>query len=145
MPTRKLQPSAIKNRAQSASKGAKDARSAEEPSRTIRERKPPKEVHMQKGEESSCSSEESELCEITHEEPIDIDQYQYSTGAKIRMKNAISGEKGTLERNRYIGKHRSSKAIKIICDPANRNMIYRDQVREKTQEALYDMGGQEEV
>ena len=98
---------------------------------------------MQKGEDSSCSSEESEACEIMQAGPIDIDQYEYAAGAQIRMKNAISEEKDTLERNRYTEKHRSSQTIKIICDTSKMNLIYRDLVSVPTQESLYDMGRQE--
>ena len=61
------------------------------------------------------------------------------------MKNSISVEKGALERDRYAEKQRSSHTIKIICDAAEMNLIYRDQVRGPTQEALCDMGRQEEV
>ena len=79
------------------------------------------------------------------EGPIDVDKYEYATGAQVWMKNAISEEKDTLERDRYIPKQRSSQTIKIICDPSKMNLIYRDLVREPTQEALLDMGRQEEL
>ena len=36
------------------------------------------------------------------EGPIDVEQYEYVTGAQIRMGNAIAGERDILGRNRYI-------------------------------------------
>ena len=41
----------------------------------------------------------SEECEITQAGPTDVDKYEYTTGAQVRMENAISGEMDTLERN----------------------------------------------
>ena len=41
------------------------------------------------------------------------------------MPMAISEEKGTLGRNRYIEKHHIHQTIKIICDPSEINLIYR--------------------
>ena len=67
-------------------------------------------------------------------EPIDIDKYEYATGAQIRMKNTIAEGKGALERNMYIEKQRSSQTIKIIGDPGKMNQIYRCILRETTQE-----------
>ena len=84
-------------------------------------------------------------CEIIHEGPIVIAKYEYTTGAQGRAKNAIAGEKGTLERNRYIEKQRIVQTIKIICDSPKMSLIYRDIVRGSTQETLYDMGRSEEM
>ena len=72
--------------------------------------------------------------------PIDVDQYEFATGAQIRMRNAIDEGKDALERNRYVGKQRSAQTIKIICDPDKMNHIYRDIPRETTQGVLYEMG-----
>ena len=73
------------------------------------------------------------------EGPIDIDQYEYVTGAQIRMQNAIDEVKDALEGNMYIGKQRSSQTIKIIGDPGKMNQIYRDMLRETTQDVLSEM------
>ena len=90
--------------------------------------------------EETSSSEESEECEKMQEGPIDIEQYEYATGAKMRMKNAVADERDVLERNRYIEKQRRSQTIKIIGDPGKMNTIYRDILSETTHELLYDMG-----
>ena len=73
------------------------------------------------------------------EGPIDVEQYEYATGAQIRMKNSIAEGKDTLDRNRYIEKKRSSQTIKIICDPGKLKLVFNDLAREPTQEVLYDM------
>ena len=90
--------------------------------------------------EENSRSEESEECEKMQEGPIDIEQYEYVTGAQIRAKNAIAEERDVLGRNRYIEKQRISKTIKIIGGPGKMNTIYRDLLSETTQEVLYDMG-----
>ena len=96
---------------------------------TGRER-PPKEVKTVE----ERSSDESEAWGKMQSAPIDVDQYEFATGAQIRMRNAIDEGKDALERNRYVGKQRSAQTIKIICDPDKMNHIYRDIPRETTQE-----------
>ena len=95
--------------------------------------------------EENSSSDESEECGKMQEGPTDIDQYEYVTGAQIRMQNAIAEERDALERNRYIAKRRSSQTIKIIGGPGEMNTIYRDLLSETTHEVLSDMGRYEEM
>ena len=76
---------------------------------------------------------------------IDLDQYEYVTGAQIRMQNAIAVERDTLERNRYIKKQRSSQTVKIIGGPIELNKLYRDLLTETTQSVLSDVGRSEEM
>ena len=78
-------------------------------------------------------------------EIIELDQYENVTGPQIRMKNAIAECRDTLERNRYIEKQRSSQVIKIIGEPGELNLIYRDMITEMTQSVLSDLGKQEEM
>ena len=77
------------------------------------------------------------------EGPIGSEKYEYARVARIRMKIAISEEKDALSRNRYAEKHRISQTIKIICDQNNMDQIYRDLLREPTQEKLYVLGDME--
>ena len=77
--------------------------------------------------------------------PIDIDKYEYASEAQIQMKNSIGEGKDALERNRYIEKQRSSQTIMIIGDPRKMNQIYRDILRDATQELLYEMGREDEM
>ena len=79
------------------------------------------------------------------EGPIDVEQYEYATGAQIRMKNSIAEGKDTLDRNRYIEKKRSSQTIKIICDPAILKKIFNDLAQESAKEVLFDMYRHEET
>ena len=90
------------------------------------------------------SSGESEECEITHEVPIDITKYEYVTGAQVRMKSAISEERGAWE------KPIRREAAQLSYDqdnlPPNQdepNLSRFD--KGSTQETLYDMGRSEEI
>ena len=57
----------------------------------------------------------------------------------MRTKNAISEERDTLGRNRYIEKQRSAQTIKIIGSPNKLNTIYREMLSETTHEVITDM------
>ena len=91
------------------------------------------------------SSEESEAWGEMQDGPICIDQYEYATGAQIRMRNSIAEGKGSFERNRYIGKQRISQTLKIIGNPAKLNTIYRDILTESTKDVLYEMKRNEDM
>ena len=53
-------------------------------------------------EEESIRSDESEDIEKMQDGPIDIEQYDFVTGAQMRMQNAISEERDILEREEPI-------------------------------------------
>ena len=59
--------------------------------------------------------------------------------------NAIGEGKDAIERNMYIGKHRSPQTVKIIGGPDKMNQIYRDIPIETTKEVLYEMGRADEM
>ena len=69
------------------------------PPRTAGESRGSREVTISVEDSSSDESEEREKIQ---DGPIEIEQYDFATGAQMRMKNAISEEREILERNRYI-------------------------------------------
>ena len=91
-------------------------------------------------------SEESAEEEKMQEGIVDVEKYEYQTGAHMRMQNALSEQNGILERSRYIETNASAQTIKIIGGPDELNKIYGELFDEEVaRRSLGWMGNDEDT